>query len=94
MSSKKVPYHKHREAEEARKKVRVQVVFNLFCCIYCMLLFDFFSSCWHVKKEEEDAARVYVEFVESFKGDSSSGAKFVRGGVIDPNAKLKIDTGG
>jgi hypothetical protein len=24
MSSKKVPYHKHREAEEARKKVRVQ----------------------------------------------------------------------
>jgi U2-associated protein SR140 len=47
-----------------------------------------------VKKEEEDAARVYVEFVESFKGDSTSGAKFVRGGVIDPNAKLKIDTGG
>ncbi|PVH65722.1 hypothetical protein PAHAL_1G061200 [Panicum hallii] len=61
MSSKKVPYHKHREAEEARKK-----------------------------REEDEAARVYAEFVESFKGDSSSGAKFVRGGVIDPNAKLKI----
>ncbi|TVU32838.1 hypothetical protein EJB05_24597 [Eragrostis curvula] len=65
MSSKKVPYHKHREAEEARKK-----------------------------REEDEAARVYAEFVESFKGDSSSGAKFVRGGVIDPNAKLKTDTEG
>ncbi|KAK3152304.1 hypothetical protein QOZ80_2BG0157050 [Eleusine coracana subsp. coracana] len=65
MSSKRIPYHKHREAEEARKK-----------------------------REEEDAARVYAEFVESFKGDSSSGAKFVRGGVIDPNAKLKTDTKG
>ncbi|WVZ77640.1 hypothetical protein U9M48_025486 [Paspalum notatum var. saurae] len=63
MSSKKVPYHKHREAEEARKK----------------------------KREEDEAGRVYAEFVESFKGDRSSGAKFVRGGVIDPNAKLKID---
>ena len=32
MGSKKVPYHKHREAEEARKKVRVQIksFFNLF----------------------------------------------------------------
>ncbi|KAL6629961.1 hypothetical protein ACP70R_029726 [Stipagrostis hirtigluma subsp. patula] len=65
MSSKKVPYHKHREAEEARKK-----------------------------REEDEAARVYAEFVESFKGDSSSGAKFVRGGVIDPNAKLKNDPEG
>ncbi|RLN07616.1 U2 snRNP-associated SURP motif-containing protein-like isoform X1 [Panicum miliaceum] len=65
MSSKKVPYHKHREAEEARKK-----------------------------REEDEAARVYAEFVESFKGDSSSGAKFVRGGVIDPNAKLKTDPEG
>ncbi|KAL6888782.1 hypothetical protein ACP4OV_009808 [Aristida adscensionis] len=65
MSSKKVPYHKHREAEEARKK-----------------------------REEDEAARVYAEFVESFKGDSSSGAKFVRGGVIDPNAKLKADAEG
>ncbi|AQK69046.1 Protein RRC1 [Zea mays] len=65
MSSKKVPYHKHREAEEARKK-----------------------------REEDEAARVYAEFVESFKGDSSSGAKFIRGGVIDPNAKLKTDSEG
>ncbi|KAK3147370.1 hypothetical protein QOZ80_3BG0281550 [Eleusine coracana subsp. coracana] len=65
MSSKKIPYHKHREAEEARKK-----------------------------REEDEAARVYAEFVESFKGDTSSAAKFVRGGVIDPNAKLKTDTEG
>ena len=47
-----------------------------------------------MKREEDEAARVYAEFVESFQGDSSSGAKFVRGGVIDPNAKLKIDSEG
>lgn len=47
-----------------------------------------------MKREEDEAARVYAEFVESFKGDSSSGAKFVRGGVIDPNAKLKTDSEG
>jgi U2-associated protein SR140 len=49
---------------------------------------------WNMKREEDEAARVYAEFVESFKGDSSSAAKFVRGGVIDPNAKLKSDTEG
>uniref|UniRef100_A0A0E0CGN3 RRM domain-containing protein n=1 Tax=Oryza meridionalis TaxID=40149 RepID=A0A0E0CGN3_9ORYZ len=63
MSSKKVPFHRHKENEEARKK-----------------------------REQDEAARVYEEFVESFKGDSSSGSKFVRGGVIDPNAKLRIDS--
>uniref|UniRef100_A0A0E0CGN6 RRM domain-containing protein n=2 Tax=Oryza TaxID=4527 RepID=A0A0E0CGN6_9ORYZ len=65
MSSKKVPFHRHKENEEARKK-----------------------------REQDEAARVYEEFVESFKGDSSSGSKFVRGGVIDPNAKLRIDSEG
>uniref|UniRef100_A0A0E0G2I7 RRM domain-containing protein n=1 Tax=Oryza nivara TaxID=4536 RepID=A0A0E0G2I7_ORYNI len=65
MSSKKVPFHRHKENEEARKK-----------------------------REQDEAARVYEEFVESFKGDSTSGSKFVRGGVIDPNAKLRIDSEG
>ncbi|XP_072969346.1 protein RRC1-like [Typha angustifolia] len=66
MSSKKVPFHRHREAEEARKK-----------------------------REEDEAARVYAEFVESFKGDSTPGSKaFVRGGVIDPNEKLKANLEG
>ena len=42
------------------------------------------------KREEDEAARVYAEFVESFKGDNTPGSKtFVRGGVIDPNEKLK-----
>ncbi|XP_064998975.1 protein RRC1-like [Musa acuminata AAA Group] len=60
-SQKKIPFHRHREAEEARKK-----------------------------REEDEAARVYAEFVESFKGDNTPGSKtFVRGGVIDPNEKLK-----
>jgi U2-associated protein SR140 len=48
----------------------------------------------YVKREEDEAARVYAEFVESFKGESTSGSKFVRGGVIDPNAKLRADSEG
>ncbi|KAG1338466.1 Protein RRC1-like [Cocos nucifera] len=65
-SQKKIPFHRHREAEEARKK-----------------------------REEDEAARVYAEFVESFKADSTPGSKaFVRGGVIDPNDKLKADSEG
>lgn len=50
-----------------------------------------FNCFWYVKKEEDEAARVYAEFVDSFKGESTSGLKFVRGGVIDPNAKLRTD---
>ncbi|KQJ97564.1 protein RRC1 [Brachypodium distachyon] len=65
MSSKKVPFNRHKENEEARKK-----------------------------REEDEAARVYAEFVESFKGESTSGSKFVRGGVIDPNAKMRTDSEG
>ncbi|KAM3409207.1 hypothetical protein ACQJBY_001891 [Aegilops geniculata] len=65
MSLKKVPFNRHKENEEARKK-----------------------------REEDEAARVYAEFVESFKGESTSGSKFVRGGVIDPNAKLRADSEG
>nr|CAD1840199.1 unnamed protein product [Ananas comosus var. bracteatus] len=61
MSSKKVPFHRHREAEEARKK-----------------------------REEDEAARVYAEFVESFKGDSAPGSKaFVRGGLSIQTRSLK-----
>nr|XP_029122686.1 protein RRC1 isoform X2 [Elaeis guineensis] len=65
-SQKKIPFHRHREAEEARKK-----------------------------REEDEAARVYAEFLESFNADSTPGSKaFVRGGVIDPNEKLKADSEG
>ncbi|WOK95045.1 protein RRC1 [Canna indica] len=65
-SQKKIPFHRHREAEEARKK-----------------------------REEDEAARVYAEFVESFKSDSTPGSKtFVRGGVIDPNDRLKAGSEG
>ncbi|XP_042442122.1 protein RRC1-like [Zingiber officinale] len=65
-SQKKIPFHRHREAEEARKK-----------------------------REDDEAARVYAEFVESFKGDNAPGSKtFVRGGVIDPNDRLKANSEG
>jgi U2-associated protein SR140 len=47
------------------------------------------------KREEDEAARVYAEFVESFKSESTPGAKsFVRGGFIDPNKKHENDSQG
>lgn len=42
------------------------------------------------QRAEDETARLYAEFVESFQGDSGPGSKaFVRGGTIDPNDKLK-----
>ncbi|KAJ4798388.1 RNA recognition motif-containing family protein [Rhynchospora pubera] len=47
------------------------------------------------KREEDEAARVYAEFVESFKSESTPGSKaFVRGGFIDPNKKHENDSQG
>ncbi|KAJ7563699.1 hypothetical protein O6H91_03G121900 [Diphasiastrum complanatum] len=42
------------------------------------------------KRADEEAARLYEEFVESFKGDDVPGGKaFVRGGIINPNERIK-----
>ncbi|KAI8569314.1 hypothetical protein RHMOL_Rhmol02G0269300 [Rhododendron molle] len=42
------------------------------------------------KRAQDETARLYQEFVESFQGDSGS-KTFVRGGTINPNEKLKND---
>ncbi|XP_024543152.1 protein RRC1 isoform X1 [Selaginella moellendorffii] len=42
------------------------------------------------KRADEEAARLYEEFVESFKADDTPGSKaFVRGGVMNPNERVK-----
>lgn len=47
------------------------------------------------KRAEDETARLYAEFVESFQGSDTPGSKtFVRGGTINPNEKLKIDSEG
>ncbi|XP_010273722.1 PREDICTED: protein RRC1-like isoform X2 [Nelumbo nucifera] len=47
------------------------------------------------KRAEDETARLYAEFVESFQGDNTPGSKtFVRGGTINPNEKLKADSEG
>ncbi|XP_024026603.1 protein RRC1 [Morus notabilis] len=47
------------------------------------------------KRAEDETARLYAEFVESFQGDSTPGSKtFVRGGMINPNDKSKTDNEG
>ncbi|KAK9291554.1 hypothetical protein L1049_019502 [Liquidambar formosana] len=47
------------------------------------------------KRAEDETARLYAEFVESFQGDNAPGSKaFVRGGTINPSDKLKSDSEG
>ncbi|KAM1550433.1 hypothetical protein PS1_043229 [Malus domestica] len=47
------------------------------------------------KRAEDETARLYAEFVESFQGDNAPGSKaFVRGGTINPNEKVKPDSEG
>ncbi|CAN1816397.1 Protein RRC1 [Linum perenne] len=47
------------------------------------------------KRAEDETARLYAEFVESFQGDTAPGSKaFVRGGLINPNEKAKVDSEG
>ncbi|XP_062163509.1 protein RRC1-like isoform X1 [Alnus glutinosa] len=42
------------------------------------------------KRAEDETARLYQEFLESFQGDITPGSKaFVRGGTINPNEKVK-----
>ncbi|KAJ8749344.1 hypothetical protein K2173_018831 [Erythroxylum novogranatense] len=45
------------------------------------------------KRAEDETARLYAEFVESFQGDGGS-KTFVRGGTINPNEKVKPDSEG
>lgn len=48
-----------------------------------------------LQRAEDETARLYQEFVESFQGDLTPGSKaFVRGGTINPNDKLKTDSEG
>ncbi|KAH9295687.1 hypothetical protein KI387_039275 [Taxus chinensis] len=43
-----------------------------------------------IQREDDEAARLYEEFVQSFKGDDVPGGKtFVRGETINPNERLK-----
>ncbi|CAK9161142.1 unnamed protein product, partial [Ilex paraguariensis] len=47
------------------------------------------------KRAEDETARLYAEFVESFQDDSTPGSKtFVRGGTVNPSDKLKTDSEG
>ncbi|XP_042482868.1 protein RRC1-like isoform X1 [Macadamia integrifolia] len=47
------------------------------------------------KRAEDETARLYAEFVESFQGDIAPGSKaFVRGGTINPNDRLKNESEG
>ncbi|XXG52616.1 hypothetical protein AAC387_Pa03g0896 [Persea americana] len=47
------------------------------------------------KRAEDETARLYAEFVESFQGDNAPGSKaFVRGGTINPNERVKTDSEG
>ncbi|GAB4828740.1 Protein rrc1 [Ancistrocladus abbreviatus] len=47
------------------------------------------------KRMDDETARVYEEFIESFQADDTPGSKtFIRGGTINPNDKLRTDSEG
>ncbi|PSS17718.1 hypothetical protein CEY00_Acc12404 [Actinidia chinensis var. chinensis] len=46
------------------------------------------------KRADDETARLYQEFVESFQGDNAGPKAFVRGGTINPNERLKNDSEG
>ena len=59
------------------------------CDALSMLLY---TACTETQKADEEAAKVYEEFVESFKGDEGPGKDggvkaFVRGGVVAPGSR-------
>lgn len=57
-------------------------------CILCWLLL-------FLQRAEDETARLYEEFLESFQGEDLPGSKaFVRGGLINPNEKVKADSEG
>jgi hypothetical protein len=42
----------------------------------------------NIQREDEEAAKLYEEFVESFEADDKKPKAFVRGGVIDPSKRV------
>lgn len=64
--------------------------------IVLLLNYRFLCFCMlNLQRAEEETARLYQEFVESFEVDNTPGSKaFVRGGLINPNEKQKSDSEG
>lgn len=96
ITRKKTPFQKHREEEEAKKKVCI-------CLNFCWIIESVQDVSSHalvlflpiLQRAEDETARLYAEFVESFQTDSTPGSKaFVRGGMINPNERPKTDSEG
>ncbi|KAF6144779.1 hypothetical protein GIB67_016853, partial [Kingdonia uniflora] len=77
VTRKKTPFQKHREEEEAKKKATFFISLSSYISI----------------REEDETARLYAEFIESFQGDNAA-KTFVRGGTINHGAKPKESKGG
>lgn len=55
-------------------------------CLTSVVLSKHACALIDLQRADEDAARLYEEFVESFKAEDGPGAKaFVRGGTINPD---------
>lgn len=94
---KKTPFQKHREEEEAKKKAFLHPFLVELTDNEEVLprLFPLNLISGFLQRAEDETARLYQEFVESFQADNTPGSKaFVRGGTINPNDKLKNDLEG
>jgi hypothetical protein len=89
-SRKKTPFQKHREEEEAKKKVLILMEPAKPMGFHKMCFTGYFNGGLILQRAEDETARLYQEFLESFQGDITPGSKaFVRGGTINPNEKVK-----
>lgn len=74
MVKKKSPFEKHKEELEAKKKVcsPLYIIVNILCVL---------------QQADDEAAKVYEEFVASFSGDAPKSKGFVRGETyVPPNS--------
>lgn len=91
-------HSRNTEKRKRRRKRHLRCSFTIFyiiimsSCRYIMSPFYFLDV---LQRAEDETARLYQEFLESFQADDTPGSKaFVRGGTINPNEKIKNDSEG
>ena len=83
---KKTPFQKQKEAEEARRKVCASSFIDHFGNgpLAAFVDFEKLNLISGVQKEDEEAARVYAEFVASFEDNPSKPKTWVKGSTLVP----------
>ncbi|KAF6245152.1 hypothetical protein COO60DRAFT_1467710, partial [Scenedesmus sp. NREL 46B-D3] len=103
IKSKKTPYQRHKELEEEKKRLVLQARACSADSRLCTLntshteLHCTGTSATNLQKADEEAAKVYEEFVESFAAEQAEDGRgvkaFVRGGTVMPGSSAHDGAG-